>query len=687
MNPMLSPVTAVAGIGEAKARDLAELGINTVGDLLYYFPSRYEDYTLRDPRQVAHGDRITIRGTVYGEPSVRFFGKKRSRMVVRLVAERSVVTAVWFNQHYLKERLKIGREIQVSGKWDRHRAQVTVMETKTKISEADRQNAGELKIEPIYPVSASVTVKQMRRYVERALKQFGADIPEILPSPILNARRFISRSEAISEIHFPTSTARGAEARKRLAYEELFLYQLKMQAIQRMQKTEEKGIAMRVPLEKTRAFVRSLPFRLTNAQKFALKEILDDLRADYAMNRLLQGDVGSGKTVVAAVALHAAAQAGYQGALMAPTEILAEQHTQTLTEWLVPHGVQVALLTGGMSAAARRDTLAGLQMGLIDVVVGTHALIQEAVHFNRLGLVITDEQHRFGVEQRKTLREKGLRPNALFMTATPIPRTLALSVFADMDVSTLDELPAGRKPVETYWVKEDRFERVLSFIKRELTAGRQAYVICPLIEESDKLDVQNAIDMRDRLVQYFQDQFEVGLLHGRLSVAEKERVMKDFSDNRIQILVATTVVEVGVDVPNATVMVIYDAERFGLAQLHQLRGRVGRGSAQSTCILIADPKTEVGRERMRIMKETNDGFEIARRDLRLRGPGDFFGTKQSGLPEFRVADLTRDYEQLERARVDAARLLETDRFWRDEEYASLRAYLDQQGVFESRAWD
>jgi ATP-dependent DNA helicase RecG len=411
------------------------------------------------------------------------------------------------------------------------------------------------------------------------------------------------------------------------------------------------------------------------------------MQADYRMNRLLQGDVGSGKTIVAAIALFATVAAGYQGALMVPTEILAEQHYATLRELLVPHGIEVALLSGSATARQRRDILADLQSGMIQVVVGTHALIQEDVYFRDLGLVITDEQHRFGVEQRRILREKGLHPDVLFMTATPIPRTLAITAFGDMDVSTIDELPAGRKPVETYWVKHDKMDRILAFVQKELMKGRQAYVISPLIEESEKLDLQNAMDVHAQLSHYFAGKYNVGLMHGRLPSREKEDVMQRFSRGDIHVLVSTTVVEVGVNVPNASVMVIYDAERFGLAQLHQLRGRVGRGAEQSYCILIADPKSEIGKERMRIMTETNDGFEVARRDLELRGPGDFFGTKQSGLPEFKVADVVQDYRMLEVARQEAADIVGRPAFWDGPEYASLRRYLQQDERFLEKIKD
>jgi ATP-dependent DNA helicase RecG len=684
MNRLLDQVTLIKGIGPETALDLAHLGIHTIHDLLFYFPSRYEDYTIRDLSEVKDGERITVRGTIYGEPMVRFYGKSKSRMTTRLVIDRVVATAVWFNQHFLKNRLITGNEIQVTGKWERNRLQITVSETKFG---ADSANQKEQKIEPIYPVSAAVTIKQMRKYIRQALNQFGNEITEIFPSDLIKKYRFVNRKQAIEAIHFPVTTEQGGLARKRLAFDELLLFQLKMQAHRLIQKKEQQGVALQIPLPEVRGFVRSLPFSLTRAQKFVVKEILDDLMDHHAMNRLLQGDVGSGKTVVAAIALFAAVKSGYQGALMVPTEILAEQHFHSLSGLLSAQGISVALLTGGLSAKARRDVLAGLHMGTVDVAVGTHALIQEDVFFQRLGLVITDEQHRFGVEQRKVLRSKGLHPHVLFMTATPIPRTLAISVFGDMDVSTIDELPLGRKPIETYWVKQSAFERVLAFMKKELIQGRQAYVICPLIEESEKLDVQNAIDLHLQLSHFFEGEFKVAILHGRLSAKEKDEIMRQFSENQIQVLVATTVVEVGVNVPNATVMVVYDAERFGLAQLHQLRGRVGRGLEQSYCILIADPKTEVGQERMRIMKETTDGFEVSRRDLVLRGPGDFFGTKQSGLPEFRIADLSHDFDQLEIARKVAANLLAKDDFWTKAEYMFLRQYLQQQGVLETKILD
>ena len=678
-----SPVSELHGIGEERAKALADLGIRTIGDLLEYYPSRYEDYRVRDLTEVKDGERVTLAGTIYGEPSVRFYGKRKSRIAVKLVIDKVVVTAVWFNQTFVKSRLAPGKEILVTGKWDRHKLQITVSE----MTEADSQRAqkrGELA--PIYPLGGDVTHTMLRRAIQQALQQYGGQIPEILPADIVERYRLLPRPQAIYGIHFPESAEAGRQARRRIMFEELFLFQLKMQALRRISRQQTEGMAQAIPLDEVRQFVKSLPFPLTDAQKRVVKEILDDMRVPHTMNRLLQGDVGSGKTIVAAIALFATVKAGYQGALMVPTEILAEQHLHSLQQLLAPHGIQVALLSGSLTAKRRKEVISSLQMGLVDVVVGTHALIQEDVFFRQLGLVITDEQHRFGVEQRRILRSKGLSPDVLFMTATPIPRTLAIAAFGDMDVSTIDQMPAGRKQIETIWCRHEQFHQVLEQMRGELRRGRQAYVICPLIEESEKLDVQNAIDVHAQLSQFFPE-YGIGLMHGRLPAKEKEAVMQAFLSGELAVLVSTTVVEVGVNVPNATFMVIYDAERFGLAQLHQLRGRVGRGSEQSYCVLIADPKSEIGKERMRVMCETTDGFELSQRDLELRGPGDFFGTKQSGLPEFKVADLLSDYKALEVARQETARLVGQEQFWQEPEYARLRDYLKREGILDGIVFD
>ncbi|GAB7388094.1 ATP-dependent DNA helicase RecG [Bacillaceae bacterium] len=683
MHPALSEsVMKLQGVGEERAKDLRSLGIETIQDLLEYFPYRYEDYRIRDLAQVRDGEKVTVKGTIYGEPSVRFYGQNKSRLSVRIVVDRIAVTAVWFNRHFLKNQLQTGREIVITGKWERGRQQITVSEHRFPESSKGKEIGT---LQPVYSTCGSLTQAFLRRIIRQALARYGNLLGEILPAELVARYKLMPRREAIARIHFPEGVKDGVLARRRFVYEEFFLFQLKMQVYRKLQR-KRAGVKQDVPLEEVRRFIAGLPFSLTAAQKTAVREILRDMMSPHAMNRLLQGDVGSGKTVVAVIALYATVKAGYQGALMVPTEILAEQHFASLKQYLSPFGVEVALLSGSATARQRKDILAQLQTGLIDVIVGTHALIQEDVFFARLGLVVIDEQHRFGVEQRKQLRKKGLSPDVLVMTATPIPRTLAIAVFGDMDVSTIDELPAGRKKVETYWVKHALFERVLHFMGKELAKGRQAYVICPLIEESEKLDVQNALDLHARLTRFF-PQYRIGLLHGKMSAAEKEEVMRQFSANQVQVLVSTTVVEVGVNVPNATVMVIYDAERFGLAQLHQLRGRVGRGSEQSYCILVADPKTETGKERMRVMSETADGFEISRRDLVLRGPGDFFGTKQSGLPEFKVADLVEDFQVMEWARRDVNRLIAEKAFWQDGRYAPLREYLRKESVLEEKVLD
>lgn len=680
-NKLKQSVTAVKGIGEETAQSLVEMRIETIEDLLEYFPYRYEDYRLRDLTEVKHDERITVEGKVHSEPSLMYYGKKRSRLTIRLLVERYLIQVVFFNQPYLKNKFQVNEIVTVTGKWDQHRQMITASQAKMGSNEAEK------KFVPVYSVKGDVTVKGLRRFINLAFSQYGNEIKETLPEKMINRYKLGDRREALRAMHNPINEEDVKKARRRFVYEEFLYFQLKMQALRKFERENSKGLSQSYDLEKVKQFIEKLPFPLTNAQKRVVNEVLKDLKSAYRMNRLLQGDVGSGKTVVAAIALYSSYTAGYQGALMVPTEILAEQHADSLKVMLEPVGLTVELLTSSVKGKKRREILERLKNGEIHILIGTHALIQDEVVFSKLGLVITDEQHRFGVEQRRVLREKGENPDVLFMTATPIPRTLAITVFGEMDVSIIDEMPAGRKAIETYWAKAEMLDRVLSFMEKELVKGRQAYVICPLIEESDKLDVQNAIDVHAALQTYFHDRYQVGLMHGRLSSDEKDEVMKAFSSNQFQVLVSTTVVEVGVNVPNATMMVIYDAERFGLAQLHQLRGRVGRGSEQSYCVLLADPKTEVGKERMKIMTETNDGFVVSEKDLELRGPGDFFGRKQSGLPEFKVADMVHDYRALETARNDAMNLIESDQFWKAEEYAELRSKLVASGVLENEKLD
>ncbi|OIJ13203.1 ATP-dependent DNA helicase RecG [Anaerobacillus alkalilacustris] len=673
-------VTFVKGIGEEKAKDLHNLGIYSIQDLLEYFPFRYEDYRPKDITEIKHEERVTIQGTIQSESVLRFYGKKKSKLSSRVLVGNVLLTAVFFNQHYLKTKLVLGSKVTLTGKWDQHRLSITVNECKFGIGEHNSS------YEPVYSVGGKITVKGLKKMINSAMDQYGTQIEEILPPDYLQKYKLIERKDALYKLHYPLNFEDAKKARRRMVYEEFLLFQLKMQAIRKFHRENSGGTSINYDKENVALFLERLPFSLTSAQQRVVNEILKDMATPYRMNRLLQGDVGSGKTVVAAICLYAAVTARFQGALMVPTEILAEQHYHSLKALLEPVGITSELLTGSIKGKKRKELLTRLESGEINIIIGTHALIQDEVQFHNLGLVITDEQHRFGVEQRRTLRNKGLNPDVLFMTATPIPRTLAISIFGDMDVSTIDEMPAGRKPIETYWAKHQMLERVLSFVEKELLKGRQAYVICPLIEESDKLDVQNAIDVHAQLQHYFRN-YKVGLMHGRLHSSEKEEVMQQFSNNEVQILVSTTVVEVGVNVPNATIMVIYDAERFGLSQLHQLRGRVGRGDAQSYCVLLADPKSDVGKERMRIMTETNNGFELSQRDLELRGPGDFFGSKQSGLPEFKIADMIHDYRALEVARNDATYLVSSEEFWENSEYKHLVMYLEEQGVLNGEKMD
>lgn len=678
---MKQPVSAVNGIGEETAKQLHGLRITTVGDLLEHFPFRYEDYKLKDLHEVQHEERVTVVGTVQSEPSIRYFGKKKNRLSFRLLVNQILITVTFFNRAFLKNQVTVGAELTITGKWDQHRMTITGSECRQ--GREDREQT----IVPIYSVAGKLTTKSLRKYIYQAMKQFGAHIPDMIPVDLLEAYKLPKKGEAVSRLHFPPNPESMKHARRRMVYEEFLLFQLKMQAFRKANRESVGGRAISISEGDVSSFIEQLPFPLTGAQERVVQEVIHDLRSPYRMNRLLQGDVGSGKTIVAAICMYVVIRAGFQTALMVPTEILAEQHVQSLQVLFEPLGIRVDLLSGSVKGKKRAERLQALKEGELSLVVGTHALIQDDVIFRNLGLVITDEQHRFGVEQRRVLRDKGENPDVLFMTATPIPRTLAISVFGDMDVSIIDEMPAGRKAIETYWAKHDMLERVLDFMGKELKDGRQAYVICPLIEESEKIDVQNAIDVHMILQQHFQGKWKVGLMHGRLPAAEKETVMEAFSQNESQILVSTTVVEVGVNVPNATVMVIYDAERFGLAQLHQLRGRVGRGDAQSYCILLADPKSEVGKERMRIMTETNDGFVLSERDLELRGPGDFFGAKQSGLPDFKVADVVHDYRALETARQDAAKLVNSSDFWTEQRYAGLRTYIEEHGILDGQKLD
>ncbi|KOP29689.1 ATP-dependent DNA helicase [Exiguobacterium sp. BMC-KP] len=671
MNPSRD-VKTLKGVGRDLAKKLEEMNILTVADVLEHVPFRYDDFVTGSLTEAIHEDKVKFTGQVQSEPLVRYYGKGKNRLTFRLlVEERYSVTVTMFNRAFYKDQLQLGAEVTVSGKWDLHRMTISATELQFGAIEGE--------LTPVYSLRGDMRMKTFRRVVDLAFKETET-LGERIPDSIRKTYRLQDRMTMLKALHFPTNRKELTAARRSYVYEECLYFQLKLQAL-RLGRRKGQGAALPLHEADIANFIQSLPFPLTGAQQRVTKEILDDIGRGERMNRLLQGDVGSGKTVIAAIALFATVRAGKQGALMVPTEILAEQHAASLAPLLEPFGIRVGLLTSSVKGKARVHLLEALVTGEIDVLVGTHALIQDTVQFKALHLVITDEQHRFGVEQRKRLRAKAEQADVLYMTATPIPRTLAISVFGDMDVSIIDEMPAGRKEIETYWAKPQQMERVFGFVEKELSQGRQAYVITPLIEESESLEVQNAIELHAILTERFEP-YQVGLMHGRLTSSEKDDVMQAFKENAVQILVSTTVVEVGVNVPNASIIVIHDAERFGLAQLHQLRGRVGRGDAQSYCILIADPSSDTGKERIKTMTETNDGFKLAEKDLKLRGAGNFFGTEQSGLPRFVLTDPALDIQVMETARQDAVRLLRSDAFWQAPEYSILREFIERQGLLE-----
>lgn len=664
-----SPYTLdkIKGIGPKRLTLLEELNIHTVEDLVLYLPTRYEDNTVIDLNQAEDQSTVTVQGEVYSTPAVAFFGRNKSKLTVHIMVNNIAVKCVFFNQPYLKKKIELHGTVTVKGKWNRAKQEING----NRMFFNEQTTQDDVQLEPVYRIKEGIKQKQIRDNIRQALED--VTIHEWLSDDLREKYKLETLEYTLRTLHHPKDKQSLLRARRTYAFTELFMFELRMQWLNRLEKTSDEAIEIDYDINKVKEFIDHLPFELTDSQKTSVNEIFRDLKAPIRMHRLLQGDVGSGKTVVAAICMYALKTAGYQSALMVPTEILAEQHAESLIE-LFRDTMNVALLTGSVKGKKRRILLEQLENGSIDCLIGTHALIQDDVIFENVGLVITDEQHRFGVNQRQSLREKGAMTNVLFMTATPIPRTLAISVFGEMDVSSIKQLPKGRKPIITSWAKHERYDQVLTQMTSELRKGRQAYVICPLIESSEHLeDVQNVVALYESLQQYYGTE-KVGLLHGKLTAEEKDDVMQRFSNHEIDILVSTTVVEVGVNVPNATFMMIYDADRFGLSTLHQLRGRVGRSEHQSYCVLIASPKTETGIERMTIMTQTTDGFELSERDLEMRGPGDFFGVKQSGLPDFLVANIVEDYRMLEVARDEAAQLIQTGQFFQNN-YTQLRNFI------------
>jgi len=666
---LATPLQFLKGVGPRRAADFAHIGLTTVEDLLYRFPIRYEDRSrLQTIASLKPGQHASIVARIVhcGLRSTRRPGFKIFEALVK--DESGALRVTWLNQPFLRDVFSTGQQVVLFGPIEmRGSGGLQLTNPQYEILEDDETETIHTgRIVPVYEKTGAVTPKIQRRLVHDALQRLTDDLPDPLPEGLRLRLGFPGRYAAIVAAHFPpadvdvdTLNRFASPAQQRLIFEEAFLFQLGVVARRRAAAAEIKTAPIRVDDRIRDSARRVLPFKLTPGQRTSLKEIVDDLQRPHPMNRLLQGDVGAGKTIVALLAALVTMENGLQVAFMAPTEILAEQHFVGISTLLQASRFRVGLLTGSTGTAKRREQLAEVANGAVHLVVGTHALVQSDVVFNRLGLVVIDEQHRFGVLQRATLRDKGWHPDVLVMTATPIPRTLALTVYGDLDTSVIRDLPPGRLPIKTVAKPESRRDDIYDLVRRELDAGRQAYVIYPLVEESAKVDLKAATEMADHLSQEIFPEYRIGLLHGRLKADAKERVMSAFAAGQFQILVSTTVVEVGIDVPNATVMIVEHAERFGLSQLHQLRGRVGRSQYQSYCCLVyQSPLSEDARKRLKAMTETTDGFQIAERDLELRGPGDFFGTRQAGMPTFRLIDLVRDHHLLALAQGEAARTLE-----------------------------
>ncbi|EHI70899.1 ATP-dependent DNA helicase RecG [Streptococcus ictaluri] len=661
-----APIADLKGLGPKSAEKFQKLDIYQVKDLLLYYPFRYEDFKSKSVFELMDGEKAVITGTVVTPPNVQYYGFKRNRLSFKLKQGELVISVSFFNQPYLQDKLSLDSQVAVFGKWDQKKAALTGMKLLMTLED---------ELQPVYHLVQGISQSSLLKAIKSAFDSGALNsLPENLPDALLQKYRLMPRQEAVYAMHFPKDLKDYKLALRRIKFEELFYFQMRLQVLKVNRKKSDQGVLIAYDASQVEAKLQSLPFELTGAQKLSLQEILADMSSEGHMNRLLQGDVGSGKTVVAGMAMYAAYTAGYQSALMVPTEILAEQHYDSLHQ-LFPD-LSIAILTSGMKTAAKRSALEAIASGSVDMIVGTHALIQGAVRYHKLGLVITDEQHRFGVKQRRVFREKGDNPDVLMMTATPIPRTLAITAYGEMDVSIINELPAGRKPIVTRWVKHSQFETVLTWLKKELQAGAQVYVISPLIEESEALDLKNAVALEEELTAYFKGQAKVALMHGKMKAEDKDAIMQAFKAKEIDLLVSTTVIEVGVNVPNATVMLIMDADRFGLSQLHQLRGRVGRGHKQSYAILVADPKTDSGKERMTIMTKTSDGFVLAEADLKMRGSGDILGTRQSGLPEFKTADIVEDYPILEEARRVASYIVSDPDWAQDSEWQRIVNHLE-----------
>ena len=643
-----SDIIHLPHVGEKRAAALNDLGIFTIYDLLQHYPFRYEDLSVDNIAEIEDKQSVVLQGEVINEPVVSYFAYRKSRLNFTVLVNGIPVPVTFFNQPYYKKQIQRNDHIIVYGRFDGLK--------KSLVAQRLLSSGGqplEDSLEPVYPANAGIKQAALRKLIKGAYESYHSEIPEHVPVELKNKYRLISHQEAIKNIHFPEDENLSREAVREIKFEELFTFQLKIQETKMKKDQMDEVYIIDYDVTAIQQFTASLPFEPTGAQKRVINEICADFKSPFKMKRMLQGDVGSGKTMVAASAIVAAYTAGRQTAFMVPTEILAEQHASSLSEMFAGLDLSLALMTGSTTDKQKKKIVEELSAGRLDVVVGTHALIQDPVEFADLGFVIIDEQHRFGVKQRETLEEKGSFTNILYMTATPIPRSMALTSFGDMSMSIIDELPKGRKPVDTRWIQSPDDQKIDVLVEKSLSEGGQVYVINALIDESETVDLQTALESYEEYRSRYEPRFKVGLLHGKMTADEKDDMMRAFKENEIQILIATTVIEVGVDVPNANLMVIYDAERFGLAQLHQLRGRVGRGEREAVCLLVGQPKTEIGKKRLSLMTESQDGFYLSEKDLELRGPGDVFGRRQSGLPKFKMADIVADYPILEVARAEA----------------------------------
>jgi ATP-dependent DNA helicase RecG len=649
-------ITRLQNVGPAHANKLSKLGIETVRDLLYHFPHRYDDYShLKTVDHLMYGEEVTLILQII-ECKTRETINHRKITTVLLGDPTGAIQATFFNQPFLQQQFRPGRKIVISGRVEQDLNRLSFRHPEWE--PLSNQLVHTARIVPVYPLTEGITNRWLRRLTKGVVDYWATRIPDALPDQLRSQHKLVDIRTALNEIHFPSSDAKMQAARRRLAFEEFLAIQIGVLQ-QRRKWRDQPGKALAIDSHNLSTFIASLPFELTRAQRRTLDEILGDIRQSSPMSRLLQGDVGSGKTVVAAATMLAAVWNGAQAALMAPTEILAEQHARTLARVYGDQGPRLRLLTGSTKSREKEEIRESLAAGELDVVVGTHALIQEDITFKELALAVIDEQHRFGVEQRATIRAKGYHPHILVMSATPIPRTLALTVYGDLDLSIIDEMPPGRQEIKTHWLGPKERERAYRFIRNQIQEGRQAFVLCPLIEESEAIDAKAAVEEYERLRSEVYPDLRVGLIHGKLRPKEKDETMTAFRDHNLDILVATSVIEVGIDIPNATVILIEGADRFGLAQLHQFRGRVGRGEQQSYCLLLAEKSGSTSDERLKVIETTQDGFKLAEEDLKLRGPGEFFGTRQSGLPDLKVARLS-DVKILEEARGAAQSLFERD---------------------------